>query len=346
MGSRTPKRNHKLFFTDRSGIGDDLMVFWAAIAAVLAGAVPPGLAVYFEKQGARRFLQTLAPLFPELTMLESAVPSERFVVVRHKPEHLKERKFGALLRCRLTGKHIYCDPYDHKARSEFGIHWKPNRFERFAMNIGLLRVWKPPYDETYDGWQQLSIGLGFTNRRASEVALVFASSWVQIKDRLSPWLQERRSTSTPCLLLPGAGSFQDFGLEFIAILKQLRPGLKVARFRNELEPADIYFDDLEELARLIINANLVVTNDSMPSHLAQFLAKRHVLICTRSRPGNVCFPGCANTRVVDLGKNLECRPCAYYRLAEATECPAGFARCKAQLEFDPGKMTLLREALQ
>jgi hypothetical protein len=322
------------------------MVFWAAAAAAIAGVVPPGLTLHFEKQAARRFLQTLSPRFPEVVLLESAPTSNRLVVVRHKQGEFSGQGFGALLRRRLTGKLVYCDPYDHKARCEFGIDWKPHRFERFAMKIGLLRTWRPPYDETYDGWQQLSIGMGFTNKRASVTARKLAPSWLEIRNRLSGWQLEEHHDKKLCLFLPGAGSFHDFGLGFLGVLKELRPDLKVVRFRRELEPADIYFDTLEELARLIINADLVVTNDSVPSHLAQFLSKRHVLICTRSRPGNVCFPGCASTRIVDLGQNLECRPCAYYPLREAKECPAGFTRCKAQLELDPDKVTRLREALQ
>jgi hypothetical protein len=338
-----------LVFTNRSGIGDDLMVFWAAAAAAIAGVVPPGVSLYFENQVSRRFLQTLAPMFPEIVLSDSASISNRFVVVRPKQGEFGGQGFCALLRRRLTGKSIYCDPYIHKARcefGEFGPKWKPDPSTRFAITIGLLRVWTPPYDETYDGWQQLSIGLGFTNKRAAATARDLAPSWLEIRNRLSGWQLEEHHDTKLCLFLPGAGSFHDFGPGFIRILKELRPDLKVVRFRRELGPADIYFDTLEEVARLIANAELVVTNDSMPSHLAQFLSKQHVLICTRSRPGNVCFPGCAKTRIVDLGKSLECRPCTYYPLGEVKACPAGFARCKAQLELDPDKVTRLREALQ
>jgi ADP-heptose:LPS heptosyltransferase len=118
----------------------------------------------------------------------------------------------------------------------------------------------------------------------------------------------------------------------------------IVRFKEDKRPADTYFSSLEEAVSLMLGARCVISSDSAISHVAQFFAAKHVLICSRSRPGNVCFPGAANTRVLDFGSTLRCRPCAYVEYTKPV-CAAGFVRCKALVDPNREKENRLKEAL-
>jgi hypothetical protein len=139
----------------------------------------------------------------------------------------------------------------------------------------------------------------------------------------------------PALFFPAGSGWQNLGDELIAGVRRRWPELRVARFIDDPQPADVRFASISEAAGLVQGA-VVVTNDSMVSHLAQMLARRHLLLCTKSPPGNVCFPGARSTRVVDLGAGLLCRPC--YSWPGAERCAAGHRRCAGQ------QLTRAREA--
>ncbi len=189
------------------------------------------------------------------------------------------------------------------------------------------------------------MALGLSTDRTKRLEGDLKSAWPLIRQRILG-MRSHGEYLYEALLFPGGGSFQDFDDEFIESIKSIVPELKLARFIHEKDSADIRFAGLHELSNLISEAKLVITNDSIASHLAQFYARRHILICTRSRPGNVCFPGAQATRIVDLGKDLRCRPCAYYPLDYVDKCPAGFHRCAGQVNISPAKWQELAEVLR
>jgi hypothetical protein len=93
--------------------------------------------------------------------------------------------------------------------------------------------------------------------------------------------------------------------------------------------ADVYFQSYQDIQDVVTSHEVVITTDSLPSHIAQFFARFHILLTSRSRPQNICFPGVGRTAIVDLGSSVGCRPCRYlYRSADA-RCAAGKLVCEA-----------------
>ncbi len=331
--------------TNRGGLGDDLMVFWAAAAASLGGLIPRRVPLYFERRATREFLFQLATLFPEVQLVDRVPAASAVRCLRPKLEDVALASFSQLVRRRVAEKVKYYDPYYNKIITEYGHTVdRPTRGERFAVAIGLMRVWKPPYEGLYDGWQQLSLGLGLSKTHARKLAARLGSMWTQVRERLLHASGMKLIRNDERLLFPEGGSFQDFGDSFIDWLKRIVSRLKIVRFAEDNRRADVYFNSLDELRSLISRASIVLTNDSLASHVAQFYAHKHILLCTRSRPENVCFPHAGNTSIIDLGRNLNCRPCAYWPISSG-HCPAGFSRCVAQTNVSPDIENELRQVL-
>lgn len=326
-----------LYFTRRAGLGDDVTVFWAAVAATLSQVIPTGIRLYFERPETRTFLAEISRLFPEIEVVEASEADRNVTYVRPDLAQVRFASPWSLIRKRLFTTTSFCDPYLHKLQTEYGHEgWRPTSSERFAVAIGLLRVWRPPYEPIYDGWQQLGIALGLSQKHAGRMEKRLSPMWHSIRGRLRPC--STANATYPSLLFPAGNSFQDFSDEFVHQIRDIVPGIQVARFRDDERPADFRFATVGEARDLIENAKSVITTDSLTSHLAQFFARSHILICTRARPGNACFPGALNTRIVDLGADLSCRPCAYLPLTQGS-CAAGGSRCVAQRELPAGKLS-------
>ncbi len=314
--------SQRLLFFKESGLGDDLMVFWAAVGAVLGKITAPGIRLYFEKPQTRFFLAHLAPFFPEIKLVSHIGELKNIAFVRHTSWLFKERPWGHFQSMVMEGNAFY-EPYYHKWLTEYGSPYKPNPWVWLAIATGALKVWKPPYDETYDGWQQLSIALGFSNQQAKDVQSALLSVWPLIRERVGKDIEDNGEV----LLFPGAGSSQSLGREFIGEVKDVISDVKVVRFYQDVQKADKRYATVNELTKIITHAKLVITTDSLSSHIAHFFARKHVLFCTRSRPDNVCFPGARNTTIIDLGHSLKCRPCLY---TFHDKCAAGHQLCMAQ----------------
>jgi hypothetical protein len=334
----------RLLYFRRSGLGDDFMVYWSALAARVANLVPCVLRLYFERDETRFYLSQLAQRFPEIEIVDSVGPKERTIRLRNLAPDFQCISIPDLLAAALNRSELLYEPYLHKWLSEYGRQWRSSRRLRLAIALGVLRVWQTPYDEVYDGWQQIGMALGFSTHKTNCLESGLRSAWPFIRKRILG-IRSHKEYLYEALLFPGGGSFQDFDDEFVESIKNIVPGLKLARFIHEKKSADVRFAGLHELSNLISQAKVVITNDSLASHLAQFYARRHILICTRSRPGNICFPGAQATRIIDLGKDLRCRPCAYYPLGYVDKCPAGFHRCAGQVNISPSKRQELVEAL-
>jgi hypothetical protein len=230
----------------------------------------------------------------------------------------------ALANCRSSA---FGDPYFHKAWSELGSEWTPNWRYRFAVRYGALHAWQPPYPEIYDGCQEIAIGLRMTRIQGAALQQRIGSQWPKLRERL---IDSVSIASAPAntLLFPAGGSFQDFDENVVREILDHEPQAKVARHTSDERPAEVRYERFEEVLPLLAAAEHVITNDSAVSHLAQFYCRRHTLVCSRSRPANVVFPGAKNTTVIDLGSRLSCRPCFYLPLRRG-RCAAGYQRCAA-----------------
>lgn len=345
--SRTSGKRPVLYFHP-VGLGDDLMVFWSAVAATLAGILPKGLRLYFRRPETRHFLKKLAASFEEIELLDQMPPRTLVIFVRLQAYRFKQPLYLLEATARRFKKQIFCDAHLHKAETEYGRWEKATPSQAFARAVGLLRAWKPPYGSLYDGWQELSVAFGFDKEKAQALEPRLGIEWPTIVDRL----KQGRTGETPSegfdfpLLFPAGGSFQDFDHDMIQRIRGTVPGLRIVRFHEDRRPADLTFEDLEECAELIRRSSLVITNDSIPSHIAQFFAAKQVLITTRSRPENICFPDARNTVIIDLGKGLPCRPCAHLSWQQFEACPAGFGRCRPLVEIKTnGGSELLLQAI-
>lgn len=312
------------------------MVFWSALAAILSGILPKSIPFYFWRKETRCFLHKVASAFPEIRVVDQMEPGRPVLWVRGQAPQFASPVFLLRSWCRKLKGEIFCDPHLHKIETEFG--WdgirKTTWSQKLGRAVGLLRAWQPPYDELYDGWQEVSIAWGLTPKQARLREAALAAQWQIIADRLNLILLPQGPPLEFPLLFPAGGSFQDFDDRFIATIKSILPAIRIVRYKDDPKSADFYGDKLEEFTDWIRRAPLVITNDCLYSHIAQFFAKRHVLICSRSRPRNVCFPNAGRTTIIDLGKDLSCRPCAYFSLERHDHCPAGFRRCRPLLEIE------------
>lgn len=321
-GARTPC----LIFDRSWGLGDDLMVFWS-IAALSVGQPPAAVPVFFRRAETRRFLAALAPHFPEIDLAAPGRRPGQVVFVRSRPPLLlyPGRPLINVLRARASTRIGFREPTFHRSFQEGRGRYRPTRL--LAGLIGAAYMWLPPYPEIYDGLQELAIARRLSKTAALDRTPRLGAAWSAISDRVRGAIAPSPDVAGRTLVFPGAGSFQDFPDEFLEELKRAVPGLAVARFRADGRAAELRYGSLTEAAALLAGCRAAVTTDSAISHLAQFVAQRHLLICTRSRPANVCFPAARHTRVLDLGRALACRPCAYRPLDAYATCASGRPRC-------------------
>ncbi len=336
----------KVYHFAKIGIGDDLMVFWALVAAVKAQIITNKVTVYFERKETREFLKNIGGAFPEIHLSETLYENKRrrVVYVRGKKSFFPGKPVWNIIYLLVGARFEIRLSSFHKLISEFGgaCHWRIRNI--FAAMFGATYFWSPPYPACYDGWQEVAIGYKIKKKFAVQQLKLLGKQWKGIIGRLQE-CQGVRRLSNEVLLFPDGGSFQDFDDVFILWLRQWC-SFKVVRFCDDQRSADLKYRCLRDMQTLISNARVVITNDSVSSHLAQFFASKHILICTRSRPDNVCFPCAENTYVLDWGKSLRCRPCAYLPRAYFKQCAAGHNRCFGQLELTQAKEYQFIEALQ
>jgi hypothetical protein len=338
----TPENRVFVFGTD-TGLGDDLMVYWAYLAAALEGLLPSGCRFLFARAETRRFLGRYSGVFPEISLVEEVTLEDRPVYVRggYDPGFFPAKPL------RNIPYLLFSAPFEvrqykfHKVLFEYGGKHRIRPRNLLSFFTGASYGWLPPHPDIYDGWQELGIAFKIPKRRAVSQHTRLSKKWRVIHRRLG--CASRAEPSGRALLFPAGGASQDFHEPFLDWMRRFC-AFDVVRFKEDKRPADTYFSSLEEAVALMLGARCVITTDSVMSHVAQFFAAKHVLICSRSRPGNVCFPGAANTQVLDFGSTLRCRPCAYVEYTKPV-CAAGFVRCKALVDLNQDKENRLEEAL-
>ena len=339
----TPGNRVFVFGTD-NGLGDDLMVYWAYLAAALEGLLPSGCRFFFERAETRRFLGRYSGVFPEINLVEEIGPEDKPVYVRggYDPGFFPAKPL------RNIPYLLFSAPFEvrqykfHKVLVEYGGKHRIRPRNLLASFTRASYSWLPPYPDIYDGWQELGIAFKIPKRRAVSQHTRLSKGWPVIRGRLVG-CADRAHPSGRALLFPAGGASQDFHEPFLDWMRRFC-AFDIVRFKEDKRPADAYFGSIEEAVSLMRGARFVITTNSASSHAAQFFAAKHVLICSRSRPGNVCFLGAANTRVLDLGSALRCRPCAYVEYTKPV-CAAGFVRCKALVDMNREKEDRLKEAL-
>ncbi|MFC1680389.1 hypothetical protein ACFL1S_01150 [Pseudomonadota bacterium] len=341
---KSKSNENELYVLGKHGLGDDLMFFWSYVGGVIAGVLPVNRRLYFERKETRTFLSEISKAFPEVSVEKEPAMDARYIHVRHPPPGFMPAKpLVNLWRLRISNIELR-NTFLHKCFLDHGGNYRRQLYRpRNLVTVlsGSVYSWLPPYPEMYDGWQELNIALHRSKKMASREYSLLSSSWINIWERVNAYFKIDAKKDT--LLLPGGGSFKDFGYPFVNWLKGI-VDLDVARFINDTKPSDFKYETIFELRDIILKYKTVITNDSLGSHVAQFYARKHILICTSGRPGNVCFPGALNTRVVDFGHALKCRPCGYFGRADGT-CDAGFKLCQGQLDLDEKKASLIKASL-
>jgi hypothetical protein len=352
MGATTTARGRSLTFNTQAGLGDDFMTFWSAAAAVLAGIAPQGLRLRYLRPSTAGFLARLAEALPELTLL-SGEPAEPTVLVRGAAWRFNQSDAKGYLRSLVDPRVRYVEPHATKLLGAYGadnpafgetVSMFGLKRYRLACSLGRVRTWREPYGPLYDGWMEVALALGLSHAEALAQQPRLAEQWPELHRRLAALGPLGPPSPAPRLFLPEGSGYHDLTPETIALVRGLAPDLKVVRYVKEDRPADLTFSSLDELAGWLQTAELVVTGDSMPSHLAQLLARRHVLICTRSAPHNVCFPSAGHTQAVDLGESLPCRWCAPAHRTDPL-CPAGQTVCLAQVGIEGERLAVLARAV-
>jgi len=310
------------------GLGDDLMFFWATVAGVLSGVLPKKVIIYFQSDITRNYLiEELAEIFPEITMLRDEPTIDSFLTISRSFIPIKMYIKNLLF---FKDNPRYCNFFIHMQMNDYGATFRLRVIDRLLVKLKIFRIYTAHFNQAYIGWQEAALVFKLTREQMLQRQGELSRFWAVIKKRLPQAAPLEKYL--PPLFFPGGKSFQDFDCQFVSWIKEAVPSVQVVRHISDRRAADITYDSLQSLQRLMTAAKFVITNDSSPSHLAQFFARKHILICTRSNPVNVCFPGAANTTVFDLGIDLKCRPCVY-RVQSAdggARCPAGFGHCKGQ----------------
>jgi len=336
--------NRVFVFGTENGLGDDLMVYWAYLAAALEGLLPSGCRFFFERAETRRFLSRYSVIFPEINLVERIDPEDKPVYVRggYDPGFFPAKPLSNIPYLLFSAPFEVRQYKLHKVLFEYGGKHRIRPRNLLASFSRASYSWLPPYPDIYDGWQELGIAFKIPKRRAVSDHSRLSKRWPVIWGRLDSCVDRVRFHGR-ALLFPAGGASQDFHEPFLDWMRRFGT-FDIVRFKGDKRPADVYFGSMEEVASLMRGARCVITTDSVSSHVAQFFAAKHVLICSRSRPGNVCFLGAANTRVLDLGSALRCRPCVYIESTRPV-CAAGFVRCKALVDTSREKEDQLKEAL-
>lgn len=130
-----------------------------------------------------------------------------------------------------------------------------------------------------------------------------ADQWVSLLDRLD--------SGYPVYLIGGAGDFQV--CEAIRIQSRHEPIINLAAKLNLLETA-----------ALMQGAQMNLTNDSAPLHIASAMNAPVTAIFCSTLPSFGYGPLSTNSRIVETKEYLECRPCG---LHGRKACPQGHFRC-------------------
>jgi hypothetical protein len=337
MKGRGLLQKYSYLCVQSSGLGDDLALYWALIAGRLSGLFPDAIGVYFESREIRSYLsEHLQPIFPEASVLRDPGPLSRHSIVVRLGS--KKFRFGTLLSGFRLGND-FSSPYFNRFFSEFRpkSEIRLNVGTRMAVMAGILsgkvRVWPPPYDAAYNGYQELAVSFGFKKKDIAADHERLSAAWPQMRERIAN-RHAGRAVSGSVGIFPSANSFQRFPGAVIRELRRAFPAAKVYSHSSfPDESTDATYDHLGELQGFLLENETAITSDSASSHLAQFISARHILICSRSRPVNVCFPGAANTTVIDMGRNLTCRPCDYYKKNDENLCPMQRKSCDAFLDL-------------
>jgi ADP-heptose:LPS heptosyltransferase len=81
---------------------------------------------------------------------------------------------------------------------------------------------------------------------------------------------------------------------------------------------------IEAMLAIIARARVVVTADSLASHVAQLSAKVHVALMSHDVPEHTIHPAAGSVVVYEP---LECCPCAYANRTQGSRCPSGHETC-------------------
>ena len=88
--------------------------------------------------------------------------------------------------------------------------------------------------------------------------------------------------------------------------------------------------NLLDSAALMKNARRVFVNDSAPLHLASSMNARTTAIFCSTIPAFGYSPLADDSKVVDVGSSLGCRPCG---LHGHKSCPMGHFKCSEDIEI-------------
>ncbi len=180
-------------------------------------------------------------------------------------------------------------------------------------------------------WSPLAERAGF-----AEIDLLRAlhQSFAVLRQRLSALPVPPPGQPAPVAIFPVGRSFQTFPPEFVQrLLAGFAEHSATCYFaadearRSAYEAAGLdcaVANEPEAMLAVMQQARVVITCDSLPSHLAQLVARHHLALMSHDLPQHTLHPAAASVTVF---RPMPCAPCTYLSSLTNRQCMAGRPAC-------------------
>lgn len=315
------------------GQGDCVMgaIGLDAMLSLAPQAFAPDLTVYTRTYIAP-VIQALLPQLP-VKLLDEARQAQR---PKYYPSsHMS----GSTVLRNLFGQDYYVS---YNASRERGSHgqasygWVRDCFHRWSERCLFKRTDWQAYTPAYYGqlmWMPLAVAAGCNGM---DLQRVLHGNFASLRAKLLavPQLAGVAGAHRGVAFFPVGRAFQTQPPGFV---RRLVDALSLEQYccyfpaqeprREAYEAEGLRCETANEpwaLLRAMVQSAVVVTSDSLSSHLAQLVAPRHVALMSHDLPTHTLHPAATTAPVFEA---MPCVPCTYVGMSDSDQCAAGRRNC-------------------
>ena len=190
---------------------------------------------------------------------------------------------------------------------------------------------KIPYDTTKHEVEKLLDFLPEKNKKRYEIEIYPEDNQVISEKKIitiaigSKWFTKRWPIEYFNELIEKLLSYKNIEIILVGGKEEVNLNIDLAQYCKDLRGKT----SLLQLANILKNSDIVVTNDSSPIHIASAFNKPHIIAIFGPTTKNLgFFPWSQNSEVIEVEK-LECRPCS---LHGGEKCPKGHFKCMLEIK--------------